>query len=124
MTATLQTVCRHLRGLAGGRAGDLNDAELLRLFADRRDDAAFAALVRRHGPLVLGACRRLLRDRHDADYAFQATFMVLARKAGSIRRGAALAGWLYAVACRSAQEIRRKAVRRHAHEARVRPQER
>src|SRR5438270_7547783 len=78
----------------------LSDAELLEGFISRRDGAYFEALVRRHGPMVLGVCRRVLRDPHDADDAFQATFLVLVRKAGALRRPELLGNWLYGVACR------------------------
>src|SRR5205814_317663 len=89
-----------------------SDAELLRRFAAGRDEAAFADLVRRHGPMVLGACRRVLGPGPDAEDAFQATFLVLARKAGSIGRPERLAGWLYGVAARVARRVRTVA-RRH-----------
>jgi RNA polymerase sigma factor (sigma-70 family) len=112
---------RHVRGLAltrdeTGRA----DAELLERFLGRRDEAAFAALVRRHGPMVLGVCRRILRDAHDADDAFQATFLVLVRKAGSLRRRELLGNWLYGVACRTALEAKAAAARRRRKESEVR----
>ena len=77
------------------------DRQLLERFADWRGDdtgKAFAELIRRHGPLVLATCRRLLHDPNDADDAFQATFMVLARKAGSVRSPDSLGPWLYGVA--------------------------
>ena len=77
-------VARHLRKLLGGPlAGGLSDAELLEGFVQRRDAAAFEVLVWRHGPMVLGVCRHVLRHEHDAEDAFQATFLVLVRKAGS-----------------------------------------
>jgi RNA polymerase sigma factor (sigma-70 family) len=104
-----------------GVAGHLGDAELLGRFVGRRDqdddpEAAFAALVERHGPMVLGVCRRVLRDRHEAEDAFQATFLVLARKAASIARREQLANWLYGVACRTALDTRARAARRKARE--------
>jgi RNA polymerase sigma factor (sigma-70 family) len=95
-------------------AGD--DAALLERFFLRRDEAAFAALVRRHGPLVLGVCRRLLKHEQDAEDAFQAAFLVLARKAGSIRNKEALAAWLYEVAYHIAARMRAENLRRNIHE--------
>jgi RNA polymerase sigma factor (sigma-70 family) len=83
-----------------------SDADLLRRFLERRDEAAFAALVARHGPLVLGVCRRSLWDDRDAEDAFQSTFLVLARKAKSLRRPERLAGWLHCVANRVASRAR------------------
>src|SRR5262249_60043444 len=80
------------------RCSAATDAELLERFLARHEEAAFAELVQRHGPIVLGLCRRVLRNQHDAEDAFQATFFVLARKGGSIRRPESLAGWLLHVA--------------------------
>ena len=100
------TLLRHLRGLALPGAGQLPDRELLQRFASDRDGAAFEELVRRHGPMVLRVCRRILREEHDAEDAFQATFLVLARKAAGISAGATVAGWLYRVAYRIALRAR------------------
>jgi RNA polymerase sigma factor (sigma-70 family) len=95
---------RSYRGLAETTA--VSDAELLRRFQSRGDEAAFELLVWRHGPMVLGVCRRIVRDPHLAEDAFQATFLTLARKAGSIGVRDAIAGWLYTVAQRIALAAR------------------
>jgi RNA polymerase sigma factor (sigma-70 family) len=91
------------------------DRVLLERFTARREESAFAALVERHGPMVLGVCRRVLQHEQDAEDAFQAVFCVLARKAGAIRRGTAVGGWLYAVACRVARKARALQMRRRMH---------
>src|SRR5262249_12792484 len=80
----------------------------------RRDDDAFEALVRRHGPMVLGVCRRVVGHDAEADDAFQATFLVLARKANAIAQRDLLANWLYGVAFRTALEARSRMLRRHS----------
>src|SRR6202045_2257118 len=92
------------------------DRELLDRFCDSGDAGAFNQLVRRHGPMVLGVCRRVLRDPHDADDAFQATFLVLARKAGSLAEPQKLANWLYGVACRTAARAKAEGARWRVHE--------
>jgi RNA polymerase sigma factor (sigma-70 family) len=97
---------------AGGTAP--TDGELLGRFAARRDEAAFEALLRRHGPMVLGVCRRVLHDPHEADDAFQATFLVLVRKAASIVKQPSVASWLYGVAFRIARKAKARACRRRA----------
>jgi RNA polymerase sigma factor (sigma-70 family) len=103
-----------------GVSGHLGDAELLGRFVsggrDEAAEAAFAALVERHGPMVLGVCRRVLGDRHAAEDAFQATFLVLARKAGAIARREQLANWLHGVASRTALDARYRDDRRRARE--------
>jgi hypothetical protein len=83
-----------------GTLSGLSDAQLLEQFATRRDELAFEVLVTRHGPLVLGVCRRILADSHDAEDAFQAAFLVLARIARTIRAGDNLGAWLCRVAYR------------------------
>src|SRR5579884_2729851 len=109
----LNLVLRHVRHLAAGPGNDGGiDTSLLERFVARRDEAAFAEVLERHGSLVLGVCRRVLGDEHDAEDAFQATFLVLARRAGSIRRGASLPSWLHGVAYRVALEARKRLARR------------
>jgi RNA polymerase sigma factor (sigma-70 family) len=97
------------------------DGDLLNLYVRQKDEAAFEALVRRHGPMVLGLCRRILGNSHDAEDAFQATFLVLVRKAASIRPAGMIGNWLYGVARRTALEARRSAAKRRAKEAQVEP---
>jgi RNA polymerase sigma factor (sigma-70 family) len=101
---SLGSAVRRLREALGGEAG--SDAALLERFAADRDPAAFAALVARYGPLVLGVCRRTVNDPHLAEDVFQAVFLVLARKASSIRRRDAIGSWLYGVAFRLARKAR------------------
>jgi RNA polymerase sigma factor (sigma-70 family) len=97
-----------------GTAIGLTEGELLERFVSRRDEAAFEALVARHGPMVLGVCRHLLRDPNDVDDAFQATFLVLVKKASTVRRCELLGNWLYGVAFRVASRARAMAARRTA----------
>src|SRR5262245_55659501 len=104
-SASVRSVARYVRDLVAARS-DAGDADLLGRFVRARDAAAFAALVRRHGPVVLGVCRRLLPDRDDMDDAFQATFLVLIRRAGSIGRRERLGNWLCGVAYRTALKAR------------------
>jgi RNA polymerase sigma factor (sigma-70 family) len=112
----LQKVLVHLLPRDGG---GLTDGQLLGRFLDTREEAAFASLVRRHGPMVLGVCRRVLGHAHDAEDAFQATFLVLARKASSVLKREAVGSWLYGVAYRTALRARARAVRRRATERQV-----
>src|SRR5262245_27135984 len=97
------------------------DAQLLEAFLSRRDEAAFAELVRRYGPMVQGVCRRHLNDQHDQEDAFQAAFLVMVRKAASIRNGQRLGVWLYRVAYRTALEARSARARKLAKERTVSP---
>jgi len=100
-----------------GAAGAMSDSQLLDRFVSRRDEAAesaFEALVIRHGPMVLRVCRNLLHNSHDAEDAFQAVFLVLANRAGSIRRSKSVASWLFGVAHRVASRVKRGAARRQA----------
>ncbi|HJZ93529.1 MAG TPA: sigma-70 family RNA polymerase sigma factor, partial [Gemmataceae bacterium] len=117
-TSFLDSVLRGAEALAGRNGvGTLADPDLLRQFAADRDEAAFAVLVRRHGPLVWGVCRNLLPTDADAEDAFQATFVALVRSAGTIRRTEALGAWLHGVAYRVAMKARRGAARRKRREA-------
>ncbi len=105
-TASLSAVVHYVRRLGEGDLRGLTDRELLDRFTGERSEAAFAELVRRHGPAVLSACKRVLSNEHDAEDAFQAAFLVLVRKAGSIRKHEAVGGWLYQVAYRLALRVR------------------
>ena len=98
----LDSLVRRLRRTVASPADAASDASLLERFVASRDEAAFEVLLWRHGPMVLGVCRRMLRCAQDAEDAFQAAFLLLARKAASIRRREAVAGWLYRTACRVA----------------------
>jgi len=97
----------------------LPDEQLLQEFISRRDETAFATLVRRHGPMVLGVCKRILGNHHDAEDVVQATFLLLARKARTVSRGAALASWLYMCAYRIALKAKAKDLRRRQKESRM-----
>jgi RNA polymerase sigma factor (sigma-70 family) len=114
----LTRVIHQLRRIALNRdEAELSDGKLLEDFVARRDEAAFGALLERHGPMVMGVCQRVVHDRHDAEDAFQATFLVLVRKAGSVARRELLANWLYGVAYRTALKARTASARRKAKEA-------
>ncbi len=115
---TSGTTLRHLRDLFSvGTAVGLTDSQLLARHAASNDGQAFAALVARHGPMVISTCRAILRHEHDVEDAFQATFLVLARKAGSVRAGDALGGWLHRVAYRASVEASIRAKKRRRLEA-------
>ena len=114
-------VLQCIRTLALHQQDGVTDGNLLDLYVRQKDEAAFEALVRRHGRMVLGVCRRILGNSHDAEDAFQATFLVLVRKAGSIRPSGMVGNWLYGVAQRTALEARRAIAKRRAKEAQVAP---
>ncbi len=111
MGAALRQISRLF---GGGIATGLSDAQLLDRFLAEGDAASFEVLVARHGPMVLSVCRGVLRDPNDAEDAFQATFVILVKKAGTIRGGQALGGWLYQVAHRVAIQANIAAARRRA----------
>jgi RND family efflux transporter MFP subunit len=111
------SLIRFIRNVVGtGGPGHDTDDQLLHRFVLHRDQAAFAALVARHGPMVLGVCGRALRDANDVEDAFQATFLVLARRARSLTRPHLLGHWLHGVARRTALEAKGRTARRHAKE--------
>src|SRR5437899_10487150 len=97
----------------------LTDGQLLARFIERRDQAAITALVQRHAPMVWGVCRRVLRNHHDAEDAFQATFLVLVRKAAAIASRELLANWLYGVAHQTALKARATLAKRKGREMQV-----
>jgi RNA polymerase sigma factor (sigma-70 family) len=117
--ADSQRLVQHIRRLAGDPSGTPSDGELLRRYLESREDAAFAALMRRHGPMVFSVCQSVLRQREDAEDAFQAAFLILARKAGSVRRHESLAGWLQRIAYRIALSARTDKLRRQEREAKT-----
>jgi RNA polymerase sigma factor (sigma-70 family) len=119
-TGRMSEVIQHLRRSVLLRDGaGLTDGQLLSDYLGRRDEAALASLVCRHGPMVWGVCRRVLRNYHDAEDAFQATFLVFVRKAASIASRELLAGWLYGVAHQTALKTRATAARRKGRERHV-----
>src|SRR5262245_60051395 len=115
-----RSVGRQIEALFNGdTVAGLSDRQLLERFTARRDaagEAAFAALVSRHGPMVLHVCRHLLGDRHHAEDAFQATFLVLARKARSIRDSDLMSHWLYGVALRTSRKAKARLARQRKRE--------
>ena len=119
-SAQVGAVLGYVHKLAAARKDeDLPDHQLLERFAAHRDEAAFAALLRRHGPMVLGVCRSVLHNWHDAEDAFQATFLVLARKANSIHRRETVSSWLHRVAYHLAVDAQASAARRRVFEKRA-----
>jgi RNA polymerase sigma factor (sigma-70 family) len=117
-SAALGSAYRHLRDLfAAGSTLGLEDGQLLARYSRSNDEAAFEALVSRHGPMVLATCRAVLRNEHDVEDAFQATFLVLARKAGSIRTAETLGGWLHRVAYRASVQASLEGRKRRRKEA-------
>jgi RNA polymerase sigma factor (sigma-70 family) len=118
-SSQMNSVIHYVRTVVSLPGVGISDGKLLESFIIRRDEAAFGALVRRHGPMVLGVCRRVLRNAHDAEDAFQAAFLVLARKAASIRQRELLGNWLYGVAYRTALGAKAAAARRRFKERQV-----
>jgi RNA polymerase sigma factor (sigma-70 family) len=123
MTSPVGRVVQHLRLLLEDGVAPARDGDLLVRFAASRDEDAFTALVHRHGPLVFGVCRRILHSAHDAEDAFQATFLVLARRASAIRQPDSLASWLYEVAYRLARKMKADLSKRRLREEKATPPE-
>jgi RNA polymerase sigma factor (sigma-70 family) len=117
---SVHDILNYLRNTAlPGEGEEPTDGQLLERFVNRREAAALEVLVRRHGPMVWGVCRRLLGNHHDAEDAFQATFLVLVRKAASIGSRELLANWLYGVALQTGRKARQTAAKRRAREKQV-----
>lgn len=119
-TNSMREALRHLREALGTPEDVASDGQLLERFLAGRDEAAFAVLVRRHGPMVWGVCRRILDNPQDAEDAFQATFLVLVRKAASIRDRATVGNWLHGVARQTAVRVRASRARQGQRERQVR----
>jgi RNA polymerase sigma factor (sigma-70 family) len=118
--AQMDTVIRQLRRAVLRQDGaGRTDGQLLASFIDKKDEAAFEAIVRRHGPMVFGVCRRVVGNHHDAEDAFQATFLVLARKASCVRPRERVASWLYGVALRTAMKAKAMTAKRRGREKQV-----
>src|SRR5438128_4698200 len=116
-TKSLNGILQHVRVLAAVQTDRaLTDQELLERFVTQKDEAAFTVLIERHGPMVLGVCRRALKQSQDAEDACQATFLVFARKAASIRKTASLGSWLHGIACRISTNLKRQQARRRKRE--------
>jgi RNA polymerase sigma factor (sigma-70 family) len=117
VSTALSSFIRRLRGSIGAtQAGALSDMQLLERWLTLRDEAAFEVLLWRHGPMILGVCRRLLNNTADVENAFQATFLLLVRKAAAIRQRQSVGAWLYQVAYRVALRARQSSARRSARE--------
>ena len=116
-TRQMDSIVRYVRKIALQDARSMSDAQLLESFITHHDESAFEALVTRHGPLVLSVCRRALKNLHDAEDAFQTTFLVLVRKAASLGKRELLANWLYGVAYRTALKARAATNRKRAKES-------
>ena len=116
MATKMGGVIQHLCRLALRDGDGTTDGQLLAAFVRHRDETALATLVDRHGPMVWGVCRRLLRDHHDAEDAFQATFLVLVHKAAAVRDKEAVANWLYGVAHQTAVRVRATVAKRRGRE--------
>src|SRR5438552_2997654 len=115
----LARVVQHLHRATYHDEASLTDGRLLDQFIEHHSESAFAALVQRHGPMVWGVCRRIVAHHQDAEDAFQATFLVLARKATSIWPRQMVASWLFGVAHRTALKARTMACKRHRREKQV-----